>query len=1022
MTFTVRNDGNTAISGVTVTTNDPKSTTPNCQTTTPLGNGFLAIGETESFVCETSALSSVPFLVQASGFDQTPTPDPVFADDLFFMFNVGVTSMTISSDVAETEPIPEDDPINITFTVTNDGALPLTGVTITTDDPKSTAPNCQTTTPVGGTTILPQDSADFVCETSNPNAGIFTLEVTGNSNEISGITHQTNILIGTTTMSMDGDFVPLNPIPENDPIMVTFNVTNDGTLDLSNVSVITDDPLTGIGPTNCLTTEPASASITAGQFQLFTCTTDFPDGPITLTGTANAEDELGNSLSPITFPLDLVIGGAAMTLSSTTTDNPSPPSGTGVTFTVFNSGMLDLENVVVTTNSTGSCATPIPQGSGNIPIGSSELFTCNTGAITSDIGIAASVLAQDEFGNIVGPITDELSIQITNPSINISPTSLPPSPILSGASPIFSWAVTNTGNTPVIIDGNALVPNPLCDGGANPAGPFGDNNPANGKLDLTETWTYDSCTITFDSNTYPPGTLTQVDANISAKDSFGESPFTTSVSSPIVIAQPQVGLTISSAPVSPQVNEDTTLTFTVTNTGNVALDTPILSILTPIPPPIPPTIPPLSLACNQSELVQIAPGGTHVFTCDVQFTNPGNNNVTAQVEISTFDQQLGGIVLINSAFSIIDVQEPVADVTLVSIIRDFTQNHPDMEQGCNGPICTGVKTGLVQNTLGLDGNPVFNEDIDSTHGPVNFNQWYNPVTGINECTDYNMVLAFDETSGKYTFTNGGISGGFFPIDNQLSGNEGKPHNYHFTMESKAIFEYQPGLFFKVNGADDDTFVFINGKLAIDLGGTHPQSQATATINLDDPMLKTKLGLSDDDYGEQITFDLFFAERQRTGSHLAIETNIPFTGVNQGQCDAPADSAELSITKTGELVSTGPSTQVLTRSIIQGSDDAEQDKNDMDLDSSDLDLNEKDYVGLRFQNIDIPKGATITNAYVTFTVEDPEGDTGKAEVKIYAEDTDNASTFTNSKSLGSSILTTIEMQKRMTSILQCLQNL
>ena len=987
VSFTVKNDGNTAISDVTVTTDDPKPGSPNCSTATSLGDGFLAIGESEVFTCQTSSPATIPLTVFAQGNDRVTPPGTVLATPLVYSFNVGFTSMDISSSVAEFEPIPEDDPINVTFTVKNDGTLTLTGVTVGTNDPKPGFPNCFTTTPLGDGIIAPGDSEDFVCTTSNPNPGTFALLATGNSNQISGITHLKNILIGTTEMSMTGDFTPPNPIPENDPITVTFEVFNDGTLDLSNVSVTTDDPQTGSGPSDCTNTTPSSANIPVGFSQIFTCTTDFPDGSITLTGTATADDPLGNPLTPVTLPLNLVIGAPGLTLSGIATNNPSPPSGTDVTFTVKNNGMINLENVQVTTDGPGTCPTPTPQGDGNIPVGESETFTCNTGPITTDILITATATADDEFGNPITPVQNQLTIQITAPSVLITPNSVPPSPILPGFTATFDWAVSNTGNVPVIVTDNELTPSPLCDGGGLPNGPNGDTN-LNNILDIGEIWTWDSCDITFDTITYPAGTTALVSASLDGTDPFGESQFTESSDIPMIIAKPEVGLTISADPSLPQINEDVTLTFTVENTGNVDLDTPILTLLSPFPS----TIPPIS-SCNDSDPILLSPGETFDFTCIVQFTTSGTNSINAQVEISTSDIQLGGIVLINSVNINLDVSEPVEDVTLVSIIRDFKQDHPDMEQGCSGGICSGVETGLVQNTLGLDGNPVFNEDISSTNGPVNFNQWYNPVTGINQCTDYNMVLIFDETSGKYTFADGGIPEGFFPIDNQLFGNEAKPHNYHFTMESKATFEYQPGLYFEINGADDDTFVFINGKLVIDLGGTHPQNQAIESINLDDPMLVSDLGLV---VGEEATFDLFFAERQTTGSHLLIETNIPFTGVNQGECDAPANSAELSITKTGELVSTGPSTMVLERTIIQGSDDAEQDKNDMDLDSSDLDLNEKDYVGLRFQNIDIPKGATITNAYVKFTVEDQEGDTGKAEVRIYAEDTDNASTFTNSK--------------------------
>ena len=78
-----------------------------------------------------------------------------------------------------------------------------------------------------------------------------------------------------------------------------------------------------------------------------------------------------------------------------------------------------------------------------------------------------------------------------------------------------------------------------------------------------------------------------------------------------------------------------------------------------------------------------------------------------------------------------------------------------------------------------------------------------------------------------------------------------------------------------------------------------------------------------------------------------------------------------------------------------SDDAEQKNKRVKTTSKDLDLNEEDLVGLRFNDVDIPKGSTITSAFVVFTVEDKKGDSGKSVVKIFAQDSNDAPTFTKS---------------------------
>jgi fibro-slime domain-containing protein len=114
---------------------------------------------------------------------------------------------------------------------------------------------------------------------------------------------------------------------------------------------------------------------------------------------------------------------------------------------------------------------------------------------------------------------------------------------------------------------------------------------------------------------------------------------------------------------------------------------------------------------------------------------------------------------------------------------------------------------------------------------------------------------------------------FFPADNILKGNEGNAHNYHFTYEIATKFIYtdpatrDETLVLNFAG-DDDVWVFINGKLVIDLGGVH--TEATSKINVD--AMAAELGLVP---GGLYDFNFFFAERHTTHSNLTLETNLPF---------------------------------------------------------------------------------------------------------------------------------------------------
>jgi len=198
----------------------------------------------------------------------------------------------------------------------------------------------------------------------------------------------------------------------------------------------------------------------------------------------------------------------------------------------------------------------------------------------------------------------------------------------------------------------------------------------------------------------------------------------------------------------------------------------------------------------------------------------------------------------------------VAKAEMISLdvtYRDFHASHVDFEN------YLGDDKGIVQTTLGLDDKPVYAglAGNPSTHGTTAFNQWYNDVPGVN--MTLNSTLDFTKVGDNYVYSNSS----FFPLDGQLFGNEGRSHNYHFTMEMHTDFTYQEGQVFNFTG-DDDVFVFINDKLVIDLGGVH--SAEFASVNLD------ILGLTPD---ETYSFDLFFAERHTVASSFTATTNIAF---------------------------------------------------------------------------------------------------------------------------------------------------
>jgi len=102
----------------------------------------------------------------------------------------------------------------------------------------------------------------------------------------------------------------------------------------------------------------------------------------------------------------------------------------------------------------------------------------------------------------------------------------------------------------------------------------------------------------------------------------------------------------------------------------------------------------------------------------------------------------------------------------------------------------------------------------------------------------------------------------YPWESRITG-EAAEHNFYFTTEMHVPFEYEPGMHASVTFVgDDDAWLFINGKLAIDLGGPHVPELGSATI---EDSTAAQYGLV-----EGInTLSIFHAEREKYGSTFRL---------------------------------------------------------------------------------------------------------------------------------------------------------
>ena len=242
--------------------------------------------------------------------------------------------------------------------------------------------------------------------------------------------------------------------------------------------------------------------------------------------------------------------------------------------------------------------------------------------------------------------------------------------------------------------------------------------------------------------------------------------------------------------------------------------------------------------------------------------------------------------------------------------QNYKERLPFTGSGYTGN--NSVTSGIVKPNLGKDGYPVLSKDDVSLNELFNgtWKQTKEKAEGLNHLFSYNS------TTGEYSYNSDtnyayyntstanseknfivynkadyhdaqgkGSSGSFMPFSSL--GDRTDENMFAFGM--KVSFNFMQPKDGRINGndmifsfsGDDDVWVFVDGKLVLDLGGVHERASGTINFNTgvvtvnnsNNTNLNTIFGNKFSDYSTH-TLAFFYLERGRGDANCSLKFNLP----------------------------------------------------------------------------------------------------------------------------------------------------
>jgi len=418
-----------------------------------------------SYSCIDTANPTNPeFPITGTGTTATFTLDPFAGDSpsvvCTFTNEARAASLGLTKSASPARFSQAGDTVDYTYTVTNDGNTPVSGIGITetgfTGTGMPPAPTCTTTTLAP--TATTQCTASYVVTQADIVAGSVsnTAVATGQDAVTGAVTSPDATAVVTVapapaltlTKSVDHDTVS----GPGEIVTYSFDIENTGNVAVTGVGV-TESDFTGSGPSPVVSCPPAAASLAPGA--TVTCTApyeltqaDADSGHVDNTAVAAGFDPLGGDVtSPESSVTVTIPPTPSITLDKTA--NPTTITATGqsigYSFRVTNTGNVTLSDVGITERSfsgTGGPLTVDCPAQNTIAAGAS--LTCTADYPVTDADIASGRITNRATADATDPAGTTLHSEESEAVVDIRVPAPPAADAPSAALPdtggtVLTW-------------------------------------------------------------------------------------------------------------------------------------------------------------------------------------------------------------------------------------------------------------------------------------------------------------------------------------------------------------------------------------------------------------------------------------------------------------------------------------------------------------------------------------------------------------------------------------------------------